>query len=177
MIRKEELLEIASFNKPHGVNGEISVNLDEPDIDLGELRCVVTEIDGIFVPFFIESVRSRGQASVLVKIEGIDNEKQAAAMSRKPLYALRSDLDIDESLDDADGLYAADMVGFMLSDVEKGEIGLITAINDATDNVLFIVERPDGSDVFVPVTEDFIVGIDVTARTVTMDLPEGLLEL
>ncbi len=176
MIRKEELFEIGSFNKPHGISGEISVNLDEPDIDLGELKCIVTEIDGIFVPFFIDSVRRRGNNSVLIKIDGVADEKEANAFSRKTVYALRSDLDIPEP-DFSDGLYAEDMVGFTLSDVEKGEIGLIVAINDTTDNVLFIVERTDGEEVFVPVAEELIAGIDVDRKTVVMNLPEGLLEL
>lgn len=176
MIRKEELFQIGSFNKPHGINGEISVILDEPDIDLGELKCIVTEVDGIFVPFFIDAIRQRGNNSLLVKIDGVADEKDAARFSRRAVYALRSDLDIPEP-DLSEGLYAEDMVGFKLSDVEKGEIGLITAINDTTDNVLFIVERPDGEDIFVPVAEELFAGVDVEQKTVIMNLPEGLLDL
>ncbi|MCM1520281.1 MAG: ribosome maturation factor RimM [Lachnoclostridium sp.] len=176
MITADLLVQIGTFNKPHGINGEISVIVDEPDIDFALLRCIVTEMDGIFVPFFISSVRSRGQASLLIKIDGVDNEKEAALFSRKPVYALKSDVDFIDD-DASEGLYASDMTGFMLKDVEKGEIGIISAINDSTENVLFIVERPDGSELYIPVAEELITDIDIPNQTLTMDLPEGLLDL
>ncbi|MDE6415571.1 MAG: 16S rRNA processing protein RimM, partial [Duncaniella sp.] len=71
MISSESIIEIATFNKPHGVNGELSVTLDD-DIDFMQLRCIVVEMDGIFVPFFVKSVRPRGASSVLLSVDGIN---------------------------------------------------------------------------------------------------------
>lgn len=180
MIHLSELFEIGTFGKPHGVKGEVTVAVEEPDVDFSALRCIVTDIDGIYVPFFIDSVRSKGAMSLLVKIDGVDNEMQASAFSRKPVYALRSDLDFevdDDAADCDDGMYAEDLVGYTLVDTELGEIGTVSAVNDVTDNVLFVIARPDGSEVFIPAAGDMITDIDEKRKVLTMDLPLGLIDL
>lgn len=50
MIHRSEILEIGRLLKPHGIKGEITVELFG-DIDMRALKCVVVNIDGIFVPF------------------------------------------------------------------------------------------------------------------------------
>ncbi|MBD5344382.1 MAG: 16S rRNA processing protein RimM [Bacteroides sp.] len=175
MILPESIIDIATFNKPHGVNGELSVSVDS-DVDFKELKCIVVELDGIFVPFFVESVRPRGAASVLLKIDGINNEKEAMKLARHTIYALKDDVDYEEPTD-ADGFYAEDMIGFKVSDSDSGEIGEITAVNDQTENILFVVTRADGSEVFIPVAEEMIEDIDPESKSCIMNLPEGLLDL
>ena len=59
MITPDILTSIGTFFKPHGIKGEISATLDY-DIDPSELRCIVLEIDGIIVPFFVDSRRPKG---------------------------------------------------------------------------------------------------------------------
>ena len=60
---------------------------------------------------------------------------------------------------------------------KEGEIGVITDIDDQTDNWLFVVERKNGDEALVPVQDAFIVDINHEERTITMDLPIGLLDL
>ena len=56
-------------------------------------------------------------------------------------------------------------------------MGEITDIDDKTDNWLFVVERDNGDEALVPAQESFIVDINHEKRTMTMDLPIGLLDL
>ena len=71
MILRDELIAIGRYNKPHGVAGEISATIDV-DIDtLKELSCLVSDIDGIFVPFFVNSCRPKSQETVLLTIDGM----------------------------------------------------------------------------------------------------------
>ena len=65
----------------------------------------------------------------------------------------------------------------MIDGDDNSEIGTITAIDDNTENWLFIVERADGSEVMIPAHEEFISNIDQDNKVMTMDLPIGLLEL
>lgn len=161
------------FNKPHGIKGEISASFD-PRVDIDALRCVVAEVNGLFVPFFIDGVRSRGADAVLLTIDGITDENEAKLLSRKPLYVLNG----DEALaadDEDDGFYAEDLVGFNALDEEGAVIGKISGVDDATANVLFVIDRPDGSEALVPVADEFIDGIDPETATITLRLPDGLL--
>lgn len=161
------------FNKPHGIKGEISASFD-PRVDVDALKCVVAEVNGLFVPFFIDAVRSRGADAVLLTIDGITDENEAKLLSRKPLYLLNG----DEALaadDEDDGFYAEDLVGFNALDEEGAVIGKISGVDSTTANVLFVIDRPDGSEALVPVADEFIDGIDPESVTITLRLPDGLL--
>ena len=56
-------------------------------------------------------------------------------------------------------------------------IGILSYVDDATENVLFCVEKPDGNEVLIPASDDFIISVDAKKRKLSVSLPEGLLEL
>lgn len=161
------------FNKPHGIKGEISASFD-PRVDVGALKCVVAEVNGLFVPFFIDAIRSRGADAALLTIDGITDENEAKLLSRKPLYLLNGDAALAAD-DEDDGFYAEDLVGFSALDEDGAVIGKIAGVDSTTANVLFVIDRPDGSEALVPVADEFIDGIDPESATITLRLPDGLL--
>lgn len=161
------------FNKPHGIKGEISASFD-PRVDIDALKCVVAEVNGLYVPFFIDAVRSRGADAVLLIIDGITDENEAKLLSRKPLYVLNDDAALAAD-DEDDGFYAEDLVGFSALDEDGAVIGKIAGVDSTTANVLFVIDRPDGSEALVPVADEFIDGIDPESATITLRLPDGLL--
>lgn len=181
MIKDSELVLVGRINKPHGISGELSVT-PEIDLDFSTLCCVVVKIDNINVPFFVESERPKSVENVLLTIDGISDEKEAAALANHDLYALASEVaDIagDSVGDDGDpeGFYAGDLVGFAVVDATGALLGTIDGVDDSTDNVLFEIARPGGGTLLVPVADDFISDIDTGAKLVVMDLPQGLLDL
>lgn len=161
------------FNKPHGIKGEISASFD-PRVDIDALKCVVAEVNGLFVPFFIDAVRSRGADAVLLTIDGITDENEAKLLSRKPLYLLNGDAVLAAD-DEDDGFYAEDLVGFSALDEDGAVIGKIAGVDSTTANVLFVIDRPDGSEALIPVADEFIDGIAPESATITLRLPDGLL--
>lgn len=173
MITRGMLTPAGEFNKPHGIKGEISASLD-PRVDVGALKCVVAEVNGLFVPFFIDAIRSRGADAVLLTIDGITDENEAKLLSRKPLYLLNGDAALAAD-DEDDGFYAEDLVGFSALDEDGAVIGKIAGVDSTTANVLFVIDRPDGSEALVPVADEFIDGIDPESATITLRLPDGLL--
>ncbi len=175
MITPDILTSIGTFFKPHGIKGEISATLDY-DIDPSELRCIVLEIDGIFVPFFVDSSRPKGASLWLVKLDGVDSEKSASAFSNHEIYAITAELPeglVDEG---EDGLYLYDLEGYTLKE-DANVIGTIDGVDDSTANILLIVKTPAGGTVYVPFAEEFLTDIDKDNHTITMTLPEGLIDL
>ncbi len=175
MIEEKELVAIGRLGKPHGIHGEINAYIDE-DVDIGRLQKVVLNIDGIYVPFFINSLRPKRADSVIIAIDGVDNENHAAQLTNLEVFALLAD-DVKAMPDGGDGMYASDLVGYTLVHVNGRPVGEITDIDDSTENALFIVTMPGGSTVYVPVADDLIDEIDEERRLVVMTIPEGLLEL
>ena len=63
MIERDELIKIGRFNKPHGVKGELSFTFTDDVFDRTDCPYIVCEIDGIFVPFFIEEYRFKSDTT------------------------------------------------------------------------------------------------------------------
>ena len=176
MITRDELIAIGHYNKPHGVAGELSATVDVELEVLGGLSCLVSDIDGIFVPFFVNAIRPKSGDTVLLTIDGIVNEKEAARLVNRDIYALKREYR-QESIDaDADGYPLDFFIGFELRDSDGSRVGEITDVDEQTENAIFVVDR-DGSEIMVPATDDLIVEFDVDNKLMVMDLPEGLLDL
>ena len=133
MITREELIRIGRFNKPHGVKGELSFTFTDDVFDRTECPYIVCEIDGIFVPFFIEEYRFKSDTTALIKLEDVDNEADARPFTLLDVYFPKSYYK-ESSEDEAPGDY---FIGFTVIDSEKGELGKIVSIDDSTENVLF----------------------------------------
>jgi len=189
MIGRDELLAIGQYNKPHGVAGELSATLDGGVATIERLTCLVSDMDGIYVPFFVNSCRPKTATTVLLTLDGIDDEQQASGMTGRAIYALKREWhrpqaaalasgEDDYDVDDEEEGYPLDyFIGFALHDSEGREVGTITDVDDSTDNVLFLVTTDGGDELMIPASDDWIVEFDTDARVMVMDLPEGLLNL
>ena len=176
MISRDDLVEMGRYNKPHGVNGEISATM-LCDIDLlDRFSCLVSDIDGIFVPFFVEGKRPKNEQTALLKIEGIDCDDDLSLLVNKAIYVVKREYEALAEEYDCDEEPADLFIGFVVIEAEGGKvIGEIVDVDDSTENVLFVVEDAEGREVLIPIAEEFIDGIDHDARRISMNLPLGLL--
>lgn len=176
MITREEIVQIGRLNHPHGVKGEINAIISV-GIDPQQLSCIVLDMDGIFVPFFIEASRQRGTQAYLLTIAGIENEQKASAIANRTIYALSNDMKELQHGEEEDGFYADDLVGYTISSTDGALHGTITDIDDSTENVLFIVTTNAGKTHLVPVADELITDIDTDKRHLTVEIPDGLLDI
>ena len=176
MIQREELIAIGRYNKPHGVVGEISATIDVDIETLDNLSCLVSDIDGIFVPFFVDACRPKSSETVLLIIDGIESEKEASRLVNHDIFALKREFMAASMDDDADAYPLDYFIGFVLMDSDNTRVGEIIAVDEQTENAIFIVDR-DGEELMVPATDDLIVEFDMDKKVMVMDLPQGLLDL
>ncbi len=168
MIRKEEVFKIGRLGKAHGVKGEVSFQFDDDVFDRTDADYLILDIDGILVPFFIEEYRFRSDNVALMKFEDIDTQDRAQELTGCDVYFPRALADED------DAPTLTFLVGFDVIDAINGKtVGRIAAIDDSTANLLF--ELADGR--LLPAADELISDIDQFGRTITMNIPEGLLEL
>ena len=168
MIRKEEVFKIGRLGKAHGVKGEVSFQFDDDVFDRTDADYLILDIDGILVPFFIEEYRFRSDNVALMKFEDIDTQDRAQELTGCDVYFPRVLADED------DAPTLTFLVGFDVIDAINGKtVGRIAAIDDSTANLLF--ELADGR--LLPAADELISDIDQFGRTITMNIPEGLLEL
>lgn len=176
MITRDELISIGHYNKPHGVAGEISATVDVDFDVLRSLSCLVSEVDGIFVPFFVNACRPKSGETVLLTIDGINNETEATLLVNADIFALKREYTERSVEDDADGYPLDYFIGFELKDVQGNTIGEIIDVDEQTENAIFIVSR-DEEECMIPAADELIIEFDVDDKTMVVDLPQGLLEL
>lgn len=135
---------------------------------------LICEVDGILVPFFIEEYRFRSDTTALVKFEDLDSADAVQFLVNSDVYFEKK---YQDELDD-DEVSLNYFIGFKMIDSDDGkEIGTITAIDDNTENWLFIVEDSKGDELMIPAHEEFIAEIKQEEKIMVMDLPLGLLDL
>ncbi|MBQ6167761.1 MAG: 16S rRNA processing protein RimM [Muribaculaceae bacterium] len=177
MITREELINIGHYNKPHGINGEISATV-EVDFDvLQDLTCLVSDIDGIFVPFFVTAMRSKTAETVLLTIDGMTSEQDVQRLVNHDIYALKREFRQESEDAEADGYPLDFFIGFDLDDDQGNRVGQIVDVNEQTENAFFIVQRTDGAELLIPAVDDLIVEFDLDKKVMVMSLPDGLLDL
>jgi 16S rRNA processing protein RimM len=105
-------------------------------------------------------------------LEGVKSDEKARSFSGSTVYLpkkyLEKVVDTEIELD-----Y---FVGFKLVDEVKGDIGLITEVDQTTDNALFVIGK-GRDEMLIPVGEDYIIKIDHKKKRIVVRLPEGLLDL
>ena len=173
MIKKEEVYKIGLFNKPHGIHGELQFTFTDDIFDRVDCDYLICLLDGIFVPFFIEEYRFRSDSTALVKLEGIDTAERARMFTNVEVY-----FPVKHAEEAEDGELSWNFfVGFRMEDVRHGELGEVVEVDTTTVNTLFVVEQEDGEELHIPAQEEFIVEINQEKKLITVELPEGLLNL
>ena len=173
MIKKETVYKIGKIGKPHGVNGEVAFHFDDDVFDRTEAQYLILEIDGILVPFFMDEYRFKTDETALVRFADIDTQDKARTLTGCDVYFPR-----EHSDSDPDSLSWAEIVGYRVVDAATGhEVGEIRSVDDSTINTLFELATDGGDDLLVPASDELISHIDTERHTITMQLPEGLLEL
>ena len=173
MIKKEEVYKIGLFNKPHGIHGELQFTFTDDIFDRVDCDYLICLLDGIFVPFFIEEYRFRSDSTALVKLEGIDTAERARMFTNVEDY-----FPVKHAEEAEDGELSWNFfVGFRMEDVRHGELGEVVEVDTTTVNTLFVVEQEDGEELLIPAQEEFIVEINQEKKLITVELPEGLLNL
>lgn len=169
MITDSEVYKIGRVGKPHGVKGEVQVQIDDDVFDRVDAEYLFLRIDGILVPFFMDEYRFKSDEIALVKFCDIESQEQARQLTGCEVFFPRELAEAEEH-----DLTYAELVGYTVVDAATEQhVGVIAFVDDATENILFELE--DG--MLLPAPEELIEEVDQESRLVVMTIPEGLLNM
>lgn len=173
MIKQEDIYGIGRIGKPHGVKGEMQFQFEDDVFDRTDADYLILNINGLFVPFFIEAYRFRSNTTALIKFSDIDTEAQARELTGCRVFFPRR-----MSPEGDDDYSSAEIIGFRVVDHATSRLlGSITAVDESTANTLFRLSTPDNGELLIPANIDLIRSVDKSARLIVMDIPDGLLNL
>lgn len=156
---------VGVIGAPHGVKGELRLKSFTADplaiADYGPLT------DSSGETLLLTKVRLLKDDMLVVKFDGIDGRDEAAMLTRRELYVLRSQLPPP----DEDEFYFADLIGLAVKTVAGEDFGTIQAVENYGAGDVLDIKKIDGTDVLLPFTLSTVPHVDMVARVVTIDPP------
>lgn len=163
-----QLVRIGAVARAHGVRGALRVRLDNPGSDvLSRVASVrVGQLD-----FRVRSAR-HDAAGCLVELEGVGDRDAAEALRGQEVLLPREALPEP----DEDELYLADLPGCALVDVGGASLGTVVGVENYGAHELLLVRTP-GGEAMLPFVDEYVREVDLAARRIVCEPPEGLFEL
>jgi 16S rRNA processing protein RimM len=173
MIEKERCTEVGFIQKPHSLRGELIVIFNNQFEEIFEsFENYFIEINGGLVPFFVSEngIKYRNNESLIIKFDYIDNQEKARELSGCKVFISNEDL-MDNHSEDYN-----DLTGMTVVDLKSGELGVITALDDFSGNIVITVDH-QGNEILIPLSDEIIRKIDEKKKLLYLECPEGLIDI
>ncbi|MFM9366509.1 ribosome maturation factor RimM [Streptomyces sp. Da 82-17] len=166
-------LVVGRIGRAHGIKGEVTVEVrtDEPELRLAPGAVLATD-PAATGPLTIAAGRVHS-GRLLLRFEGVRDRNGAEALRNTLLIA---DVDPEELPEGEDEYYDHQLMDLDVVTVDGQEVGRITEISHLAAQDLFIVERPDGTEVMIPFVEEIVTEIDLEEQRAIIDPPPGLID-
>ena len=172
-MHKKNCFYLGKIVSKYSFKGELLVKLDTDDPEFFiDMESVFVLQHKNLIPFFIEESSLHKSELLRVRFEDVDNEADADALIGAELYL---PLDFLPKLT-GNKFYYHEVIGFTAEDENFGNIGIITGVNDSTNQAIFEIDR-DGKEILIPLVDHFLKNIDREIKKILFDVPEGLINL
>lgn len=171
-MKKEEAFYIGYITKTKGLKGELQLFFEFKDYESLDLDIIFAELNGKMVPFFVSSHKLYTNQTGLFYLEDVDHIDKAQALVKKKIYLPLNKMPVRGE----DDFAYEDLIGFLVVDETHGELGEITDVNEYPQQFVATLLYQE-KEILFPLNEDIIVEIDDEEEILTVDLPEGLLDL
>lgn len=161
-------LTVGRFRKPHGVKGEVSMDIltDFPDRIVVGKKVYVGES---YQPMEVSNIRWH-QQMLLLSFEGIEDRDQAGFL-RNQLAFVKSDglPELPEG-----EYYFHQLIGLTVVDESKKIIGKLEDILETGANDVYVVRTEAGEEILLPAIEAVILDVDLENKQMIVRPPEWI---
>ena len=123
-----------------------------------------------YIPYFTSQLKAANEDEYIVNLEEVESVEEARKLIGKHIYVQEEIL--SKQAADSPLLW----IGFQVIDQEHGNLGPIEDIMQTASQWLAKLTYKD-SEVLIPLVDQTIVQVNLKARWLRVDLPEGLLEV
>jgi 16S rRNA processing protein RimM len=167
----EGLLAVGKILRPHGIRGALVVEAltDRPERFSPGGRLLLERGEGRFEEVEVVTGGPH-KGRYLVALEGVVDRDAAEALRGR--YLMIAECDASPL---AEGEYwAHDLVGMRVVDAGGKALGVVDEVLCREAQDLLLVKAEGGGEFSVPFVKQFVKGVDVDAREVTVELMEGM---
>ena len=174
-LSRVELVTVARVAKPRGVRGEVACDLLT---DFPERFCGLEGLIAVFPGGRRERLTLEGHwlhgDRVVLKLAGFDSPEASAALAGCMLAVPEAEaVELEEG-----EFYDWQLEGCRAETVEGLSLGTVREVlHTGGEAPVLIIRDEDARENLVPLAESICVEIDVSAKLIRVDAPEGLLEV
>lgn len=171
-MTKDKCFYVGRIVKTHGIKGEVTLRIDNEDFDeIEELNYFLLDINDKLIPFFIENITYHSNKSFIL-FQDLKTLEAASQLVGTAAY-LPLDLLPERSGND---FYSHEVVGFLVVDEEKGELGRVQEIIEyPTQSLIQIIK--DEKEILIPIHDDIIKDVDREGKKILIKAPVGLIDM
>ena len=164
---------VGRIARAHGIRGQVIVNLetDFPDERFKPGATMYTERGGALTPLTVTTVRFQNGRPV-IGLEGVGTMNDAEALAGLELRIPVEQL----ALLPEGSFYHHDLVGCQVVTRQGDVVGTVERVEGTTGGSRLVVAGSRG-EILIPLAEDICPTIDVRAKRIVVEPPEGLLDL
>ena len=164
---------VGRIARPHGIRGQVAVNPETDFIDerFAPGATLWTRVGDSEERLVVSTMRVQNGRPIVgfVGLEHIEDiERFAGSELRVPENTLRK---LEEGT-----FYQFQLVGCAVETITGERIGDVARVDGGAGGNLLAIDGPHG-EILIPFVVDICVAVDVEARRIRIDPPEGLLEL
>ncbi|MCH7231728.1 ribosome maturation factor RimM [Glycomyces sp. L485] len=166
-----EQVVVGRIVRPHGVRGEVVVEVrtDDPEVRFQPGAEYATSKGALRA----ETVRWH-QGRPMLTLEGVNGREAAEALRGTELSV---DIDPEEIEVDDEEFHDTQLVGLSVVAADGEVVGTVSRIDHGPAHETLVVKRRGTHPALIPFVEEMITEVDLDAEAITVDLPQGLLEL
>ena len=162
-------LVVGRIGRAHGVQGEatVEVRTDDPDQRFAIGSTLTIENNRVLT---ITNSRWHNQI-LLLTFAGITNRDQIEELRDQLLY---TEVDTENNLPGE--YHFQQLIGCQVKLENMKEIGLVREIIQLPGQDLLAIDTPNG-EVLIPMVKQIIISVDIAAKLIVVNPPEGLLDV
>lgn len=166
-------IHVGKVVKTHGVNGAMQIQILNRFAGAEfDAQYLFLEFLGGIVPYQIIKLRYKAHNEIIVEVDTIDREEAALKLVGSNSYFKKEDIIND--LESDNDLWTIE--GYEVVDTNLGKIGVVQSIIEINNNPLIQIDN-NGTEILVPLNEEFIVEVRDKEQILLISAPEGLINL
>ena len=172
-MKTDDFYYLGKILKTFGNKGQVLVHLDVDDPgSYRNLESVFIDVYGERIPFSVMEIEMKERNNAVLSFSDVHTSEEAGEFTGKRMYLPLA------SLPPLTGkkFYYHEVTGFKVTDIKAGDIGVVEAILDVHQQALFQIRFRD-KEILIPVTDNIIQEVDRENRIITIEAPEGLIDI
>ncbi len=153
--REPDFLLLGKLRRPHGVRGEIPLEVYTQMLELLAPDRVIY-VGEQHLPYTIQETRWK-QDLLLLKFVEINDRSLVSVLTNQMLYVKTSEL---PPLDDEE-IYLHELIGLKVYEEDGAYLGELFEILETGANDVYLVQSDSGEEILIPAIEDVILEIDL----------------